>query len=122
MTPDTLTLSRLRFFGHHGLLPEEKTHGQILEVTVHLELSLAEAGRTDDLRRTVDYRAVHETIRQVMHGPLCKLAETLAESVAAALLRDFPVVSAAEVELTKPHPPVNFIFEGLTVHIRRERS
>lgn len=122
MTSDSLTLSRLRFFGHHGLLPEETAHGQTLEVTVRLELSLAPAGRADDLALTVDYRAIHESVRQVMHGPLCKLAETLAESVAAALLRDFPTVSAVEVELTKPHPPVNFVFAGLTVKIRRSRT
>jgi dihydroneopterin aldolase len=120
--PDTLTLSRLRFFGHHGLLPEEKAHGQILEVTVRLELSLAAAGRADDLTLTADYRAVYATIRAVLEGPRCHLVETLAESAAAALLRDFPAVSAVDVEVTKPHPPVNFAFSGLTIHIRRTRS
>jgi dihydroneopterin aldolase len=120
--PDTLTLSRLRFFGFHGLLPEEKAHGQTLEVTVRLELSLAEAGRADDLHLTADYRAVYETIRAVMHGPRCKLVETLAESVAAALLRDFSMLAAVDVEVTKPHPPVNFNFEGLTIRIHRTRA
>ena len=90
MTPDTLTLSRMHFFGRHGVLPEETARGQDFEVTVQLELPLAEAGRTDDLTRTVDYRAVHEVVRTVMEGPPRKLAEALAEAVAAELLRVFP--------------------------------
>lgn len=122
MTRDTLTLSRMRFFGHHGVLPEEAARGQDFEVTVQLELPLANAGRTDDLTRTVDYRAVHEAVRTVMEGPPCKLAEALAEAVATELLRAFPLVRAVEVEVIKPKPPVDFICAGLTVRVRRTRK
>jgi dihydroneopterin aldolase len=122
MNSDTLTLSRMRFFGRHGVLPEETTAGQDFEVTVHLELPLAEAGRTDDLRRTVDYRVVHETVRQVMEGPPRKLVESLAETIAADLLRAFPPVQAADVEVVKLRPPVDFISGGLAVRVRRTRA
>jgi dihydroneopterin aldolase len=121
MTPDTLTLSRMHFFGRHGVLPEETARGQDFEVTVQLELPLAEAGRTDDLTRTVDYRAVHATVRTVMEGPPCKLAETLAEAVAAELLRAFPLVRAVEVEVIKLEAPVDFTCAGLAVRVRRTR-
>ena len=122
MTPDTLTLSRLRFFARHGALPEEAVRGQDFEVTVHLELPLAEAGRTDDLSRTVDYRAVHEVVRAVMEGPPRQLVEALAEAMAAELLRRFPPVEAVEVEVVKLHPPVEFSGAGLGVRIRRGRT
>ena len=120
--PDTLTLSRMRFFGRHGVLPEEAARGQEFEVTVQIELPLAEAGRTDDLRRTVDYRAAYEAVRAVMEGPPRKLAEALAEAVAAQLLRGFPAVGAVAVEVTKLNPPVDFSSAGLTVRIRRSRQ
>ena len=120
--PDTLTLSRMRFFGRHGVLPEEAARGQEFEVTVQIELPLAEAGRTDELRRTVDYRAVYEAVRAVMEGPPRKLAEALAEAVAAQLLRGFPAVGAVAVEVTKLNPPVDFSSAGLTVRIRRSRQ
>ena len=68
MTPDTLTLSRMRFHSRHGVLPEEAVRGQDFEVTVRLDLPLAEAGRADDLSRTIDYRAIHEVVRSVMGG------------------------------------------------------
>jgi dihydroneopterin aldolase len=118
MTPDTLTLSRMHFFGRHGVLPEEMARGQDFEVTVQLELPLAEAGRTDDLTRTVDYRAVYEVVRTVLEGPPRKLAEALAEE----LLRAFPLVRAVEVEVIKLEPPVDFICAGLAVRVRRTRT
>lgn len=121
MTHDTLTLSRMHFFGHHGVLPEETARGQDFEVTVQLELPLAEAGRTDDLDRTVDYRAVHEVVRTIMDGPPRKLAEALAEAVAAELLRGFSIVRAVEVEVVKLNPPVAFSSAGLAVRVRRTR-
>jgi dihydroneopterin aldolase len=121
MSPDTLTLSRLRFFARHGALPEEAARGQDFEVTVRLELPLADAGRTDDLSRTVDYRGVVEVVRAVMEGPPCKLVEALAEAIAADLLRRFPPAQAVEVEVVKVRPPVDFASAGLGVRIRRSR-
>lgn len=122
MTPDTLSLHHLRFFGHHGVLPEETARGQDFEVTVRLELPLGEAGRTDDLRYTVDYRAVHEAIRGVMEGPPRKLVEALAERVAEAVLQGFPPVHAVEVEVVKLNPPVDFASGGLAARVRRTRT
>jgi len=122
MTSDTLTLSRLHFFAHHGILPEETARGQDFEVTVNLELPLAEAGRADDLSRTVDYRVVREVVRSVMEGPPRKLVEALAEAVATEILRVFPLVQAVRVEVVKPKPPVDFVSTGLVVRIRRVRA
>lgn len=122
MTPDTLSLHHLRFFGHHGVLPEETARGQDFEVTVWLELPLGEAGRTDDLSYTVDYRAVHAAIRGVMEGPPRKLVEALAERVAEAVLQGFPPVQAVEVEVVKLNPPVDFASGGLAARVRRTRT
>jgi len=122
MSQDSLTLSRLRFFAHHGVLPAETAHGQIFEVTVRLELPLAEAARADDLTKTVDYQAAYEVVRGVMEGPQMKLAETLAEVIATALLREFARVEAVEIEVIKPQPPVAFAFAGFFAKIRRARK
>lgn len=122
MIPDTLTLSRLHFFAYHGVLPQETAQGQDFVVTVRLELSLAEAGRTDDLSRTIDYRAVREVVRRVMEGPPRKLVETLAEMAAAAVLQAFPTVQAVDVEVVKPNPPVDFASAGVAVRIRRSMT
>ena len=121
MTPDTLTLSRMRFHSRHGVLPEEAVRGQDFEVTVRLDLPLADAGRTDDLARTIDYRAIHEVVRSVMGGVPRRLIEALAEAVSAELLERFRQIEAVEVEITKLNPPVDFVSAGVTVKIRRGR-
>jgi len=119
---DSLTLSRLRFFAYHGVLPAETAHGQIFEVTVRLELPLAEAAHADDLAKTVDYQAAYDVVRGVMEGPRMKLAEALAEVIATELLRAFAQVAAVEVEVFKPQPPVLFAFAGFSAKIRRTRK
>jgi len=122
MSSDAITLHRMRFHSRHGVLPEEAVRGQDFEVTVRLELPLAAAGQSDDLVRTIDYRAVHEVVRGVMAGPPRKLIEALAEGVAAGLLREFPAVEAVEAEVTKLNPPVGFVSAGVTVRVRRARG
>jgi dihydroneopterin aldolase len=122
MTPDTLTLFHLRLHGRHGVLPDEITRGQEFDVTVRMELPLAEAGQTDDLNRTVDYRAVQSVVRAVIEGPSLKLVESLAETIAAGVLRAFPAVQAVEVEVVKLRPPVEFVSAGVAVRIRRSRT
>jgi dihydroneopterin aldolase len=119
--PDILILQRLRFFARHGMLPAENAHGQFFEVSVRLELPLAPAAQGDDLSLTVDYQDVYNMIAKVLEGPRHKLVETLAELVAAELLKTFSLVEAVEVEIMKPAPPVAFSAGGLGVKIRRAR-
>ncbi len=120
--PDSLILQQLRFFAHHGMLPAEQAHGQFFEVSVRLELPLAAAAQADDLNLTVDYQDVYNVVAAVLDGPRHKLVETLAELVAAELLKAFSRVEAVEVEIMKPAPPVAFSSGGLGVKIHRERK
>ncbi len=118
---DRLILRDLRFFGYHGVYPEETKRGQHFTATVELELSLAAAGQSDRLDHAIDYCAVQAVVRGVMEGPPRHLIETLAEQVAANLLAHFPTVSAVNVAVVKPAPAVTFDFAGVAVRIRRER-
>jgi 7,8-dihydroneopterin aldolase/epimerase/oxygenase len=119
---DTLILRELHFYGRHGLLPIEAEKDQPFSATVELELPLASAGASDRLDQTVDYRAVQAVVRGVIEGSRKHLIETLAESIATELLRTFAQVSAVEVEVIKPRPPVDFQFAGVAVRIRRTRG
>ena len=121
MNRDKIILRELGFFGRHGVLPVEAQQGQHFTATVELEFSLAPAGRSDRLEDTVDYRAVQAVVAKVIEGSRRHLIETLAESVADEILRDFPRVDAVSVEIVKPRPPVDFQFAGVSVCIRRER-
>ncbi|MDR0902008.1 MAG: dihydroneopterin aldolase [Opitutaceae bacterium] len=119
---DSLTLARMRFSACHGVLASEQKRPQPWEVTARLELPPAVAGRGDELAASIDYREIHAAVRAVMEGPPRKLAETLAENIAAELLARFPAAPAVEVEVLKPRPPVDFAFDGFLVRVRRERK
>lgn len=119
---DRLILRDLRFFGYHGVFPEENRRGQPFMATIELELPLAAAGRSDRLEHAVNYCDVQAVAREIMEGPPRRLIETLAEQIAAALLARFSTVAAVTVEVLKPEPPVTFDFAGVAVRIRRERT
>jgi dihydroneopterin aldolase len=118
---DKIILRELHFVARHGVLPIETENSQRFTATVEMELPLAEAGKTDRLDQTVDYCAVQAVVRSIIEGSHKRLIETLAESVAAELLRAFTIVDAVTVEIVKPNPPVDFQFAGVSVRIRRER-
>jgi len=117
---DRLVLSGMRFFAHHGVLPEERAKGQEFVVDIELEADLAEAGRRDDLAATVDYRRAYGIVKDVMTGEPQNLIETLAQTIAARLLA-LDRVHAVTVRVRKPHVilPGPLDFSG--VEIRRER-
>lgn len=119
---DRIILRDLVFFAHHGVLPVESQLGQNFSVTIELELPLAAAGRSDRLEDTVDYLAVREVVRGVIEGERRQLLETLAETIASGILRDFAKVAAVTVEVTKPRPPVEFRLSGISIRIRRDRA
>lgn len=119
---DKLILRELHFIARHGILPIERETSQRFSATLELELPLAAAGTADRLDQTIDYCAVQAVVRSIIEGSHKKLIETLAESVAAELLRAFPLLVAVTVEITKPRPPVDFEFAGVAVRIRRERT
>ncbi len=83
---DRISLLGMAFFGYHGCLAEERANGQRFLVDAVLYLDLAEAGRTDDLSKTVDYGAVFDEVRAVVEGAPCRLLEAVAERVAQKLL------------------------------------
>lgn len=119
---DKLILRELHFIARHGILPIERETSQRFSATLELELPLAAAGTTDRLDQTIDYCEVQAVVRSIIEGSHKKLIETLAEGVAAELLRAFPLLVAVTVEITKPRPPVDFEFAGVAVRIRRERT
>ncbi|PDO10726.1 MAG: dihydroneopterin aldolase [Candidatus Reconcilbacillus cellulovorans] len=118
---DKLILHRLRFYGKHGVLPEENRLGQTFLVDLELSLDLSRAGRSDDLRDSVHYAEVIELVRDVVERETYRLIERVAERIAERVLAGFPQVRELVVRLTKPNPPVRMAFDGVSVEIRRRR-
>ena len=119
---DQILLTGLDCFGHHGCQPEEQKQGQHFYVDLMLGLDLAAAGKSDDLRQTVDYAAVFRTVRAVVEGEPCKLIESVAERIAASLLAEYPQVLQVEATVHKPYAPLPDRFQDAAVRIVRRRT
>jgi dihydroneopterin aldolase len=102
--------------------PEENRLGQKFYVDLDLRLDLARAGRTDNVRDTVNYAELHSFVKQIVEGPPVKLIETLAENIASRILGTYTSICEATVGVTKPNPPFDITFDGVTVEIRRRRD
>lgn len=121
MSVDRILISGMQFFGRHGVNEREAEQGQVFGVDAELFLDLREAGRSDDLRWTVDYAAVFREVRAVVEGPPVRLVETLAERIAGRLLDRFPA-DAVTVRVHKPRAPIPGTFADVCVEIHRRRA
>lgn len=117
---DRISLRGLRAYGHHGVLPSEREHGQEFLVDVVLDVDTTAAATMDDLEQTVDYATLADRLAAVVSGEPVDLIETLAAQLAEVCLADSRV-QAVTVEVHKPHAPVRVPVDDITVRIRRER-
>lgn len=119
---DKMTLTRMEFYGYHGVFEEERKLGQRYYVDLEFPLDLHPAGSTDDLTQSVNYAEVFYTVQEVVEKRSFQLIETLAENIASAVLGTYTKINELTVRVTKPHPPFNIHFQGVTVEIRRHRQ
>jgi 7,8-dihydroneopterin aldolase/epimerase/oxygenase len=121
-TEDRILLEGMVFYGRHGTLPAERELGQPFVVDVELRLDLRPAGLSDDLAQTVDYGEVHQRAREIVEGEPVNLTETVAERIAATILRDYPALEAVRVKVAKPHVRLDdTVLVGSAVEILRRR-
>lgn len=86
---DIIFIEELRLDTWIGIYPREKVMPQSVEMTLHIGVSTASAGASDDIRDTVDYAVVVERLRRELSARHFNLLEKLAEFVATLLLEDF---------------------------------
>lgn len=116
---DKICIENLKIFAYHGVFDEEKRTGQNFYVNAVLELDAEKAGMLDDLSLSADYGKACMTIERVMTEVSYDLIEAAAQSVACELLRSFPLVRSAEVEIKKPEAPIKMEFGSVSVKIKR---
>lgn len=120
---DEILLEGMRFYGFHGVHPEERRLGQRFVVDVALAVSLQGAGESDDLEETVSYSAVFAEIRRVVEGEPRQLIEAVAEEIAAAVLALDGRVQRVRVRVAKPEAPVKgSVLDAVAVRITRWRT
>ena len=116
---DQIYIDNLELFGHHGVLEEENVLGQKFIVCARLFLDTREAGKTDELRNSLDYSEVCQRIKEFVERERYLLIECLAEKIAEKLLLTFDIIKEVEITVKKPWAPVLVHLDSVSVTIRR---
>ncbi len=118
---DVIRLHGLSFYGYHGNSAAEKETGRMFEIDCELEIDLAEAGHSDQLKDTIDYSAVYATIKDIAVNKSFALLEGLASELTTLLLDKFPVYRVT-LKVRKLHPPIDGNIKYIEVEITTRLS
>ena len=118
---DTLTLTGLEVFAHHGVFDFERAEGQtfVLDLVVWLDTVGAAAG--DDLAQTLHYGELAVEVAEAAAAEPVDLIETLAERIATLVLAH-PVARRVSVTVHKPNAPIPVPFADVSITIVRPRG
>lgn len=100
-----IRLNAIRVYAYHGCWQEEAIIGGDYTVDVALHLNFSEAGKTDDLSKTVDYVAVKEVVYQEM-AIRSKLIEHVLDRIVVRLKSEFSQCTKIGVRVTKINAPM----------------
>lgn len=116
--PCVISIEGIEVFAHHGVLADEKEHGQQFLIDVRLELFSVPI--TDDLGATVDYAGVAEQVERLATTTRHDLIETLARQIGESLLIDGRVRKVV-VTVRKPQAPMPVSVGSVGVTVTTER-
>ena len=119
---DSIRLEKLRFYGFHGVLPEEQRLGQTFMVSLEIYLDLEAAGKSDDLEQTLDYGKIAYLTQTLIEGKPVKLLEHLATQITDTLFRKYSPIQEISISIDKPSPPLPQTLESVGITLHRRRS
>lgn len=116
---DQIVIEGIRMTGFHGVMPSERSSGQLFIADVVAHVSTRSAAATDQLDRTVNYSDIADAVAAVLGGDPSDLLETVAENSARAVL-EFEGVECVDIAIHKPQAPLLVEFADVVVRIRRD--
>jgi 7,8-dihydroneopterin aldolase/epimerase/oxygenase len=113
---DIVSIRDLRVSTVIGVYDWEREIEQPLTFSLDMTADVARAASSDDLKDTLDYSAVAQTVKTVVIEGRFQLIESAAEHVAQRLIADYGL-TWVRVEVVKPIPG-----EGYTAAVMIERG
>jgi 7,8-dihydroneopterin aldolase/epimerase/oxygenase len=96
-------LKGLRFFGYHGVYPEEALTGHWFELDLTVAMPKDAGMDSDDLAHTLDYELLYNICHRVM-GERTSLLETLGQRIIAEIRRSAPQSGKIKLHIAKMNP------------------
>jgi FolB domain-containing protein len=116
---DKILVKDLRLRCIIGINEFERREKQDVTVNVVMWSNLTEAAKTDDIRKSVDYKEVSKDIIKLVEGSQFRLVETLAEKIAESCLQHARV---KKVRVTVEKPGALRFARNVGVSILRKRE
>jgi len=113
-----IRLHNIRVYAHHGCLQEETIIGSDYTVDLEVQADLARASESDNLNDTVDYVHLNAIVKNEMAIP-SKLLEHVAKRILDRITSELPLVTKAEVCVSKINPPIGGDVEKVAVTLSR---
>ncbi|OLP16824.1 dihydroneopterin aldolase [Leptolyngbya sp. 'hensonii'] len=118
---DCIRLTGIRCYGYSGALPEEQVLGQWFEVDLALWKDLTQAGRSDRLEHTLDYRQIIAIVRHIITTEKFALIERLATVIVEQIL-ELESVEQVGIRLTKVAAPIPDFTGQVSIELTRQRG
>lgn len=119
---DTVTITAIEAYAHHGVYDSEKTEGQPFLADVSYRLDTRAASRDDDVASTVSYADVAAAVHEELVGGPSRtsydLLETVAENIARRVLA-LGQLTWVKVCVHKPEAPIAVPYCDVTLTIER---
>lgn len=114
-------LKNIRLYAYHGCMDEEEKIGSDYVVNIVVDTNLDQSSKTDNLKDTVDYVALHAIVKTEMQQR-AKLLEHVADRILKRIITEYPTVTKAKVKVAKKNPPVGGNVEEVAVKRELKRS
>jgi dihydroneopterin aldolase len=118
---DKLIITDLQFHGHCGITAAEQEIGQRLSLDLELYCDLQKVAASNNLLGHSDYSQVVSVLLEIGRKERFNLLESLAETLAQVLIKQFPV-EEVKLRIKKLHPPVEAIQGYFGVEIKRRAT
>jgi dihydroneopterin aldolase len=114
-------LKNIRLYAFHGCMDEEEKIGSDYIVNVVVKTNLDKSSKSDQLKDTVYYVALHAIVKKEMEQR-AKLLEHVADRILNRIIKEHPSVQKAKVKVSKRNPPIGGNVEEVAVKRELLRS
>ncbi|RMC99188.1 2-amino-4-hydroxy-6-hydroxymethyldihydropteridine diphosphokinase [Clostridium autoethanogenum] len=116
---DVIYVEDLEVYAYHGVNQAEKDMGQRFLISLQIFLNLSEAGKSDDLSKTINYAKLCCEVEEEFKREKYDLIEKSAESLANFILKKYIAVEKVTVKIKKPVAPIGKPLKWVAVEINR---
>ena len=111
----------LQVFAYHGLFEEERRLGQKFTLDICARLRVAQSHTDDRLLVSIRYDELVDAALTAAKDRTFHTLETLGESIARQLLRQFLLVESITIVIGKTSPPIAATLQqvGVEIHLTR---